>query len=94
MCVTNRKDGQINEGDPSVGRKLMFTKINEKKATTKLTPRNVRQQRAYMMCTDLLHSPITSMKRSLSFWWSNSPQIENFCFNFVQQYHISLSEAF
>ena len=60
----------------------MFTKINEKKATTKLTPRNVRQQRAYMMCTDLLHSPITSMKRSLSFWWSNSPQIENFCFNF------------
>ena len=30
----------------------------------------------------------------LSFQWSNSPQIENFCFSFDHQYHISLSGVF
>ena len=50
----------------------------KKKTATKLTPRNAPQQRAYMMRADLLHCPITSMKRTLSFQWSNSPEIENF----------------
>ena len=50
----------------------------KKKKKTKLTPRNAPQQRAYMMRADLLHCPITSMKRTLSFQWSNSPEIENF----------------
>ena len=35
-----------------------------------------------MIRTDLLHCPITSMKRTLSFQWSNSPQIENFFLQF------------
>ena len=93
--VRHKSKGWANKRRRSKCRsKINVHKNKWKKATTKLNPRNVRQQRAYMMCTDLLHSPITSMKRSLSFWWSNSPQIENFCFSFDQQYHISLSETF
>ena len=79
MCVTNRKDGPINVGNPSLGRKKNFHQNKLKKKTaTKLTPRNAPQQRAYMMRADLLHCPITSMKRTLSFQWSNSSEIENF----------------